>query len=299
MIPHGHQAPYELRHLHVFLAVARHLSFRRAAEELHLAQPAVSKAIKQLEEALGARLFDRDSRRVLLTRAGCHLVETLPDALQQVTSSLDETRAVAHGRRELVRVGYATAAMTSYLPPVLADWDERLDGLRVELREGTSDDLLVRLRSGHLDACFVVHEVDDPALCSRQVGAERLGVVLWADHRLTRRRRVRLEDLADETIICFARHLNPDLYDEVIAGCRRAGFSPRLAHPGAARTVAVGLAAAGQGVALLSEGLRHMCRPSTEFRPLSPALCTEYHLVVRAGVVGDWLDTLTQAASRG
>ena len=129
-MPSEYQFPFTLRHLAYFREVARQLHFRRAAETLAVAQPALSRAIAQLEQALGVRLFARTRREVALTPAGAALLRQLDPVLRSLASLSDEARAAAAGERGLVRIGFTGLAMATVLPAILRD---RVGGDGIEL----------------------------------------------------------------------------------------------------------------------------------------------------------------------
>src|SRR5690606_24784920 len=125
----------EFRLLKSFQAVADHLNFRRAAEELHLTQPALSRQIVQLEEAIGKPLFYRDKRHVELTPSGKFLYEHLGNLFHDVDALIYETRAAAEGERGTLALGYTESAMASFLPSLLRHLKERLPHVHLQLKQ--------------------------------------------------------------------------------------------------------------------------------------------------------------------
>jgi len=135
VMPREYQYPFELRHLVYFREVARRLHFRKAAEALAIAQPALSRQIAQLEAALGARLLNRSSRRVELTPAGAELVERIEPMLSVLMRVPADVRAVAEGRVGRLRVAFTGLAMATVLPDILRGFHRRFPGIRLELNE--------------------------------------------------------------------------------------------------------------------------------------------------------------------
>src|SRR5690242_17281348 len=161
----------ELRQLAYAEAVARHRHFTRAAEELHVAQSALSHQIRRLEAELGTRLFERTSRRVVPTEAGEALAARARRVLAEVEGvrgELDELRGLVRGR---ISIGALLPAGEIEVTKVLASFRQRFDGIEVGLREGTAGDLMDLLLSGELDVAFMLVAGDLPD----EVESVRLG----------------------------------------------------------------------------------------------------------------------------
>src|SRR5580704_3339002 len=216
-MPREYQFPFELRHLVYFREVARRLHFRKAAEALAIAQPALSRQIAQLEEALGVRLLNRSSRRVELTPAGAALLaraEPILAALQQVPADM---RAVSEGRVGRLRVAFTGLAMASVLPDILRGFHRRFPGIRLELNESPTALQLAALQAGEIDCGFFHPDAPSPGIETRLLLLERNGVLLPSDHPLRGNKSVRLRDLADTPFVLFPRSHNPGFYDRVLA----------------------------------------------------------------------------------
>lgn len=258
----------ELRHLYTFLAVAERLSFRQAAEALHVAQPAISRTIRELEQRIDATLFDRDRGGVRLTPAGQVLFDELPTRLQAIDTLLDRTRAEA--QTQPFRLGYSPAASETYVQPWLA---QRSTTQRVVFHEGRSSELVASLRAGDLDACIVLYAPEDATgILITDLGREPLGVCLPSAHPLAATDTVTLSDLATTPLILFERGLNPPLYDRIITACTQAGYTPTIAHEVSPRSTAIMLVLAGEGLCTLTESLAPLCVPGTTWRPIHPPL---------------------------
>ncbi len=287
------QTGFELRHLRSFMAIAELLSFRKAAEQLHIAQPALTRQIAQLEEALGCQLFDRQKRRISLTSAGQHLFNSLPLLFEQLQETVQQVQQVASGQAVRLRIGYSSAAMSCFLPSVIHELQQRLADCEFRFVERTSDELIEAVLSKRLDAAFILCQPDIAQLNTMPIKPDEIGIILQEGHSLCRKKRVSLKDLKDETLILFPRVTNPVMYDEIIFYCQKAGFSPKHVIETAPRSTAIGLVAAGQGVATISAALQHSCIQGTRYRPLvQPGPLIRYSCVTRTETRGKWLDVL-------
>jgi len=281
----------ELRHLRYFVAVAEELSFTRAAERLHIAQPPLSTQIRNLEAALGVALFDRSRRQVALTDAGELLLEESRRLLTQIEQALSATRTAGEGEAGRLTIGFIPSASTSTLPGHLRAFRKRHPGVELFLRELPPDELAAQLHAGALDLCFLYLPFDDPRLEQVVVAREPLVAALPEDHRLAGDGRpcsraaggggdaarggdaaLRLADLRDEPFVLPARHHMPGLHARVLAACRRAGFEPEPVQRDVwlLQTV-LGLVAAGVGVALVPQSVRGLFSTGVAFRPLRDA----------------------------
>lgn len=267
-MPREYQFPFELRHLVYFREVAQTLHFRRAAETLGVAQPALSRQIAQLEEALGAPLFDRSRRRVELTPAGRHLREHVEALLPRLQRLPQEVRSVAAGETGLLRVGFTGLAMATLLPAILREFHRRHPGVRLELNESPTATQVAALVSGEL-ACGFLHPDSLPAgFKTRQLLRERNGIVLPADHALAKRRTLRLRDVAAVPFVLFPRSHNPGFYDRVLGAFRDAGVTPHIAEEVWPRTNAIGLVRAGVGITLMCPSEARHLPADVVFRPV-------------------------------
>jgi len=267
-LPREYQFNFELRHLVYVREVARHLHFRKAAEALAIAQPALSRQIRHLEEALGTPLFVRNNRNVELTPAGralCQRIEPLLRTLQQIPAEL---QALAGGQVGHVRVGFTGLAMATVLPEFLREFQKRFPGIRVELRESPTSAQIPALLAGELACGFFHPDASTPGLKTREILREKNGVLLPADHALAKRASVHLRDLEGTPLVLFPRALNPGFYDKILAACSRAGFTPRIAEEVWPRANGVGLVRAGIGATFVCPSEARQLPPEVAFRPL-------------------------------
>ncbi|HXN35606.1 MAG TPA: LysR family transcriptional regulator [Opitutaceae bacterium] len=277
-MPREYQFPFELRHLVYFREVARRLHFRKAAEAIGVAQPALSRQIAQLESALGVRLFNRSSRRVELTAAGAAFAERVEPVLAALARVPSDMRAVAEGQVGRLRVAFTGLAMATVLPDILRGFHRQFPGIRLELNESPTVSQIAALQAGEIDCGFFHPDAPAPGIGTTLLLRERNGVLLPADHPLKGRRSLRLRDLGATPFVLFPRANNPGFYDRVLAAFAQAGVAPQIAEEVWPRSNGVGLVRAGVGATFvcpsearnLPEGVafRRLTGPAPESRLL-------------------------------
>jgi DNA-binding transcriptional LysR family regulator len=269
-MPNKYQFPYELRHLVYFLEVANQLHFRRAAESLSVAQPALSRQIAQLEKALGAPLFLRTKRRVELTPAGRAFARRIEPVLRSLAIAGGELGALIRGESGHVRIAFTGLAMATVLPGIVREFGRRYPGIRLELNESPTSAQLAALHAGELGCGFFHPDATAPAgLRTHMLLRERNGILLPAGHLLARRAMLKLRDLADTPLVLFPRNNNPGFYDRVLAACARAGMTPRIAEEIWPRVNSIGLVRAGVGATFITPSEARDLPADVVFRPLT------------------------------
>ncbi len=246
-MPREYQFPFELRHLIYFREVARRLHFRKAAEALAIAQPALSRQIAQLEAALGVRLLNRSSRRVELTAAGTAFVQRIEPVLATLQRVPADMRAVAEGRVGRLRVAFTGLAMATVLPEILRGFHRNFPGIRLELNESPTSLQVAALQAGEIDCGFFHPDASTTGIETTLLLRERNGVLLPADHPLRSRKSLNLRDLEGCPFVLFPRANNPGFYDRVLAAFAASGVTPQIAEEIWPRSNGVGLVRAGVG----------------------------------------------------
>ncbi len=271
-MPREYQYGFELRHLVSFREVARQLHFRRAAETLAIAQPALSRTIAQLESGLGARLLERTRRGVELTPAGRLLLERTEPILRHLAAIPRDLALLAAGQVGLVRVAFTGLAMATVLPRILREFHRRHGGIRLELTESPTSAQLAALQSGDI-ACGFFHpdaHAAAPGVRTHTLLRERNGVLLPSSHPRAHApgRPLRLRDLASTAFVLFPRSHNPGFYDRIIAAFASAGVTPRIAEEIWPRANGVGLVRAGLGATFMTPSEAQHLPPEVTFHPL-------------------------------
>ena len=267
-MPREYQFPFELRHLIYFREVARQLHFRKAAEALAIAQPALSRQIAQLENELGTPLFTRSRRRVELTPAGKILLERLEPVLRTLATLPAQVRAAAEGQTGHVRIAFTGLAMATVLPGILREFNRKHPGIRIELNESPTSAQLLALQAGEIACGFFHPDAPTPSLRTHELLRENNGVLLPADHPLSAKANLKLRDLADTPFVLFPRAFNTGFYDRILAAFSRAGVTPRIAEEVWPRTNGIGLVRAGLGVTFITPSEARQLPPDVKFRAL-------------------------------
>jgi len=261
----------ELRHLRYFVAVAEELNFTRAAARLHMAQPPLSQQIRQLEEVLGVRLFDRTKHEVRLTDAGRAALAEARQTLAQAERVRIAARRVSEGVTGTLGVGFPGSFPHTTLPEILRAFRTKFPGVRLSLQECSTEEQLELLAAGKIDVGFVRLPVENApeSLAVKPILREPLIVALPKKHPLARRTKVTLRALAEEPFILFPRHAAPGLYDQIEAICRRARFKPAVAQEATQIQTIVSLVSAGLGVAIVPRSMQTLHREHVVYRPLA------------------------------
>jgi DNA-binding transcriptional LysR family regulator len=258
----------ELRHLRYFVALAEELHFGRAAEYLHIVQPALSKQISALEHELGVKLFERNKRHVELTEAGAAFFADALDVLEQAGLAVERARAVGRGESGVLVVGFIPPALNSVLPAALRAYRDRYPNVRMVLRECTNRAALEGVITDRMHIAFVRLPFEPRGLRFETVYEEPVVLAIPEGHRLARYDAVPMAELRDEALVMIPRAQERELHDYYVALCQDAGFSPRIVHEVTTTLVAVGLVASGVGIAFVPESTGVMHRDGMVYRPL-------------------------------
>jgi DNA-binding transcriptional LysR family regulator len=245
----------DLRQLRYFVVLAETLNFRRAAERLNISQPPLTVAIQKLEEELGAPLFVRSRRGVALTPAGEATLEAARLTLAQADQVRQAARVGTKGARGRLTLGFVSAAY-ALLPRLLSAYQRRYPQVELTLEEAGSSELLRRLRLRQLDAALLRLPLLDPVhLETSVIELDELVAAVPQHHPLAGRRSIPLRLLAEEQLIgCQADDV---VHAAILAACRTAGFTPRLAHQAAQTHTVISLVQSGLGIGLVPAGIRY------------------------------------------
>ncbi len=273
---------FDLRQLVSFAEIARTGSFRQAAKTLHIAQPALSRQIKQLEAALGIYLFDRTPRRLHLTIEGRELASRLPALFSQIDYLTETVKGASTGGTGLLRIGDTGVLTTEVIAPALRQLRKHWPNLRLSAAQNTSEGFFHDLRENRIDCAFPGLEPKGIDLTSHKLCELEIGLVLPPDHRLADQSEIRFEQLRNERWILPPREANPVLYDELISCCHKAGFTPNVIAEMTQRPRVVSQVACGIGITTLVQTMRHLCIGGTSFhRLMRPTPMLDWYLVYR------------------
>jgi DNA-binding transcriptional LysR family regulator len=263
-------AGMELRHLRTISAVARHGSFSRAAEELHLAQSAVSQQVRRLERELGVEVFRRSSRSVELTAEGEVILDYAGRVLREVDglhSELGELTGLVRGE---VRIGGMYPTGPYDLAGMLAEFRARHPGVAINMVEDTQDDLLARLRADELDCAFTAVEPDTlgDEYAATLIWEEEFVVALPPAHPLAARDHVTFEQLAGEDLIAYRE--NSALRRRLERTMADQGLAPRNAFICTEMAAVRALVSKGLGLAVIPRSVAEQEGPPIALRPIGP-----------------------------
>jgi DNA-binding transcriptional LysR family regulator len=268
----------ELRHLRYFVAVAEELHFRRAAERLHVAQPAVSEQVRKLEEELGVRLFDRTPRCVSLTDAGTALLREARRVLYQAEAARLAARSARGRPGSVLRIGYVPATLPSSVPRALQRLTVAMPHVETTLEPGSGLELVDAVRAENLDAAVLSLPTPAAGLRVTGLGDQRVVAVFPVGHEQAVKPAVRLAQIAPQRLIVLPREADRPFYDAMIGACRDAGVSPTLIEmPDGQVERALLAVASGAGMALLPESVsERYAAAGVRFVPLDdgPVLAT-------------------------
>jgi DNA-binding transcriptional LysR family regulator len=262
----------ELRHLRYFVAVAEELSFRGAAERLHMAQPPLSAQIKSLEDDLGVRLFERTTRSVRLTAAGRVFLTESRGVLAASAQAEQRAKEAEQGLAGTLRVGMIAPTANAWLAGILRRFRQNFPAVQLSLFDLTSPEQLRRLRAGDLDVALLRPPVGFPELEFQFVGESRQVLALPAGHRLAKKRRLAWQDFANEELVLMHPSTQHGYYDTFFAQCAKVGAKPRAVQYANDIQTKMWLISAGFGIAPTTSTLAEVKRPGLVFRPLPAGL---------------------------
>ncbi|MBZ6083681.1 LysR family transcriptional regulator [Streptomyces olivaceus] len=272
----------ELRLLRYFVAVAETRHFGRAAEQLHIAQPPLSQAIRRLEAELGVRLFTRTTRQVALTGAGEVFRTDVERILKAVDEAVTRVERFASGTEGVLRIGFTGAAAYRQLPAlarlVKREMPQVMLEVHTEMLTPAQEEGLIERR---LDVGVLRPPVRQEGIAHRTIADERLVVALPEQHRLAQADAVRAEQLRHEGFILYGAGLGSVLNDAVVRTCLGAGYYPHRAYEVTETSAALALVAAGLGIAVLPDSIRSAPREGVLCKDLEDAQSVRLDLAWR------------------
>jgi len=257
----------DLADLRALAILADTLHFGRAAERLHVSQPALSKRIQKIEAQMGGRLLVRGYRDVRLTEAGRLLAARGRELLQESAELVALSRRAVRGEAGLLRIGFGIASILGFLPKVLLRFRRAHPDVLLQLRDMSTPDQMSALVARSLDVGFVRRPVADDRLVLRPVLDERLVAALGP--RSPWHSRLGLASVAQEPFIIIARGRSASFYDQALSVCAAAGFAPRIVQEANELFTVISLVRAGLGVSLVPRSTALLRLPGVRFRDLT------------------------------
>jgi len=220
----------ELRHLRYFLAVAEELHFRKAAEKLFISQPGLSRQVKLLEEELGVVLFERHTRKVVLTKVGAYLKEEFTLQLKTLSHTLDTAKLLQDGKKGALKIGYVGSAMQDVIPNLLLSFEKNHPNILFNLKEIDNQKQINGLLDYSLDIGFVRLERVPRALEIKTILKESFCLVLPQDHSINELNFSNLGQFKEESFILFDAKYSASYYEKVMQIFDDCGFTPLISH---------------------------------------------------------------------
>ena len=259
---------FGLRHIRYFVAVAEELHFRRAAEKLGVAQPALSRAILYLEKELSVKLFNRTNRSVEITDAGAAFLQGCRSVLNSVEHAVENARLVDKGQAGSVRIGYTDMAIAGVLPSLLKTFQEHQPGIVLQPLHDVTITQLHKLDEDELDIGFVTGPINRSGYEQKLIQSERFVCVAYENHPLAKREVIKLEELAQENFVHGSSKDWEQFNSYLLPLCRRVGFVPKIVQEAFNTAGILGLVACGMGITILTESVRSSIAPNLMVIPI-------------------------------
>ncbi|MFC1563664.1 LysR substrate-binding domain-containing protein [candidate division KSB1 bacterium] len=247
----------ELRHLKYFLVLSEELHFGRAAKKLFIAQPPLSRQIKNLEEELGVKLFERTKKYVRLTPYGEYLREESQKIFTHVEMIKNHLSLLNKGITGQITIGYIGSVMHSLLPQVLKILKVEYPNIHTILSEIGNDQQIEAIRAGNIDIGFMRTPFDTPDLKTETIYTETFSLVLPNNHPLTESKKICLKELADEPFISFTRSCGGgEMHNKIYRLCGREGFTPKTVHETSQTNSIIRLVESNLGYAIVPTSIK-------------------------------------------
>jgi DNA-binding transcriptional LysR family regulator len=258
----------ELRSIRYFVAVAEELSFTKAAERLHIAQPPLSQQIKHLEEEVGTLLFERTKHSVMLTEAGRNFLAMAYKILQDAETAVLSAREA--GRGEIGHLAIAFVASVAYkrLPMIIHSFKRKYPRVEMELCDLTTVEQEQAFNEGRIDVGFLRPPISSKNLDNAVIFRESFVVALPSDHPLAKLESIPISSLAEENITAISHKLARGLFAQTYSIFDRAGIKPRIQQEVSQLSIAIAFASAGLGMAILPSSIEALHHENITYRPI-------------------------------
>lgn len=246
----------ELRHLSYFKAVAEELNFRKAADRLFISQPGLSRQIRQLEELLEVKLFERDQKHVELTVAGNYLKGEVDFVLNHLEMTKSQLKLIASGKIGELRIGFLGSASNQVLPDLLSKLNSQQPLISTSLEELSNAVQVEMIEKDKLDLGFVRLASVPNDLEMKVVLRDSFSLVVPKDHPIQIQDFHSVNQFRDESFVLFSSDYSNLYYEQIIGICKDAGFSPRIRHKSVHALTIFKLVENGMGVAIVPTSLK-------------------------------------------
>ena len=259
---------FGLRHIRYFTAVAEELHFRRAAERVNIAQPALSRSIKHLELQLGVKLLERNNRNVKLTHSGKVFLSSCYEIMDAMEGAITQTRKASIGKVGHLIVGYTDFAISGNLPHILQEFRNAYPKVTIEPVHGFTHKQVKQLKSEKIDFGFFTGPCNHSELTSLTVQKESYVAVLYKNHPLVDKEHVTLGDLANESFILGSPEGWRNYLDHLFLICGNAGFTPNVVQHAFNSEGIFGLVSCEMGITIHSGSEYAYRRDDLVFKPI-------------------------------
>ncbi|MFI9407986.1 LysR family transcriptional regulator [Nocardia sp. NPDC052316] len=240
----------DLRRVRYFLAVAEHRHFGRAAESLHITQPALSQQVKALEKELGVELLARTGRGFVMTAAGLALQAGAQQLLSAAAELERTVRARASGTAGELKIAFTRSGSDSDISQRIRDFRKEFPDITVSTITGWTAWNLDLLESGEVDVAFVRGNITHPRVQTHLIGLQEAAVVVCKGHPLAEKATLEIAEIVDEPIVLWSRQTGPDFYDELVTHIWGDGAPNLVAEESDAEQV-LDLVSTGTGISVL------------------------------------------------
>ncbi|MGB0846500.1 MAG: LysR family transcriptional regulator [Thiolinea sp.] len=259
---------FGIRHIRYFKAVAEELHYGRAAKQLNIAQPALSRSIKHLETRLGVQLLERNNRKVSLTKAGKVFLTGCQQLIDTMEGMVIQTRKASAGEAGHLIIGYTDFAISGLMPAILRDFRKQYPDISIEPVHGFTGTQLDQLEQGKLDVGFITGPFESPDYQSVVIQRDSYVVVVYDNHPLAQRESVQLKELTGESFILGTPTGWEHYHDHLFRLCRAAGFKPDIVQTAFNVEGIFGLVACEMGITIQPVCVKENLRKGLVARPI-------------------------------
>lgn len=272
----------DIRQLRYFIEIARQKSFTQASARLRISQPALSKTVKNIEEEIGAEVFDRKNKSIALTDCGEVLLEAARKAVLQfdaITESLNDITTLKKGK---LAVGIPSVIGTTYFAPIIARFKHAYPGIDLRIVEEGARTILTQVIESQINIGIIIAPANPEEIDIVPVMKDKNVVVVNTSNPLARKRRVEFQDLAGEAFCIFNDKFM--LHGQIIARCREAGFEPHISMTSSQWDLIMELVSLNQGITVLPRPIAAKGKYAhVKILPIVPAFPWEIILITRKG----------------
>lgn len=289
----------ELRQIRYFQRVAAELSFTRAAKALHMAQPPLSRQIKMLEEEIGVSLFERAGRGIRLTDAGRYFLDQTDLMMRKLSETVQATQRIGRQEKRRFGVGFVPSVLYGYMPGFIRRLRMLDPNVEISLAEMITLQQFEALKTGRIDIGIGRILLTDPEIERLVLWDERLIAAVPRESGLASRSGLTVEHILSETLILYPARPRPSYADHVLDIFQRKGAAPERVKEVNELQTAVGLVAAGVGIAIVPESVQGLFRDEVVYVPIvEPGFSSPIMLSWRKNDRSEFLQA-TLALARG